>query len=179
MNSISQIISSKLGSEGSWKVPFSISWICWSYYWLKFLNGIIWYKLHSSYHITLHELGKIWKEGLSFVVFIEFIRLLGFGESAHFKFWQFETVFTYCINYFSCLNVTVWLNKGKRSFGFLFKGFFSKDICIIGQFELSRKYIYYRPNKKFLLRETLASHSLHEYSFVFQIILIKKELRIK
>ena len=102
---------------------------------------------------------------------VEFVSMTWGCELAHLQSRNGETVFVYGINDLSGLGVTVWLDHTEGPLGGTLEFLLGEEISIIDQLELTRVYGDNRAKEKFLLGNSWASHSLHEHSSVFEIIL--------
>jgi hypothetical protein len=102
---------------------------------------------------------------------IKLIGLLNLREFAHLQFRNGETVLINSINNFTSLSVTVRFDHSESSFRFGFKLLSSEKITVFNEFKLSRVDVNDRSNEQYVGGDTWASHSFHEHSSIFKIIL--------
>lgn len=137
MHCISHSVCSKLRSKRSWRILFSLLRARWPHALSESLNSVLSYKFHSSTDITLHKRTEVSEEGLAAVLVVEIICLAGLCELGHLKLLNGETVSINCINNFTSLSVTVWLDHCKGPLGSGFELSTGEEVSVFYQFELS------------------------------------------
>jgi hypothetical protein len=113
MHSVSKAVSAKNWSQSSRHILFGRWSLSWSHKLSEGSNCVVLNQLHASDDIALHEGSQIAKEGLSLMLLIELLCLLGACELAHLQFWNIETVFVDGVNNLASLSVTVRLDHAK------------------------------------------------------------------
>ena len=102
---------------------------------------------------------------------VEFVGMGWSSELAHLQSRNGETVFVYGINDLSGLGVTVWFDHSEGSLGGSLESLLGEEISIIDKLELTGVDGDNRSKEKFFCGNSWASHSLHEHSSVFEVIL--------